>query len=171
MRIVKLSEALDWESNLTPLPNPNLRTLFDCGEPSLNIYLKQLARKSDEENISRPWILIDTKKNAYAGYISLSNTSIEKKPDVQNIHKTNVNPIPALLIGRLAVDLNYKGQGLGEKLPMFGFKKALEVNEISAIQVIAVDALNTSAEKFYEQYGFKKIGATKQMIISVKNLK
>lgn len=169
MKIVNLTDALIWENSLTPKPDPNLRERFDCGEATLNIYLKQLAKQSDKQNISRPWILIDTKNIAFAGFVSLANTSIEKIV-VQSLHKTNVNPIPALLIGRLAIDQNYKRQGLGEKLLMFAFQMALEVNRISAIQIIAVDALNEDAEHFYQQYGFQKVGNTKQMILSIKDL-
>ena len=170
MKIVNLTEALDWESSLNPRPKPELREKFDCGNASLNTYLKQHARQSDKQNISRPWILIDTKKVAIAGYVSLANASIEKI-DVQGIHKANVNPIPSLLIGRLAIDSSYQGQGLGEKLLMFAFEKAIEINLISAIQLIAVDALDDDAEQFYKKYGFQKVGATKRMILSMKDLK
>jgi GNAT superfamily N-acetyltransferase len=63
-----------------------------------------------------------------------------------------------------------KGLGLGEKLLLFAFQKAKEINDISAIQAIVVDTLNKNAEAFYKKYGFAKIGSTHKMIISSKEL-
>jgi predicted GNAT family N-acyltransferase len=167
MGVVSLSDALEWEKTLGV--DCDLRGKFDSGEPSLNTFLQNFARKSDKENISRPWILIDEDKKQIAGYITLSNTSIDKI-EVVDQFKTNVNPIPALLIGRLAIDKNYQGHRLGEKLLMFGLQKVKEINQTSAIQLIVVDALSQDAEKFYSKYGFVKVGAANKMILSVKKL-
>lgn len=169
MEIVKLNASLEWEKSLLPQLTTGLRESFDCGKPSLNSFLRQHARQADEQNTARTFVILDEKNKKIAGYVSLSNTSIEKQT-VTGLLKTRVNPIPALLIGRLAVDFNYQGQKLGEKLLAFAFDKAIEVNEISAIQAIVVDTLDESAEKFYEKYGFQKIQNTNKMIISLKDL-
>jgi predicted GNAT family N-acyltransferase len=169
MRIINLTEALTWEKEQDPKPNPKLRDAFDCEEASLNAFLSKFARQADEQNSARTWICLDKKQKRIAGYISLSNTSIEKEEASPTI-KSYTNPIPALLIGRLAIDKDYKKQGLGEKLLIFGFEKAKELNTISAIQAIVVDTLNENAESFYKRYGFVKIGSSNKMIISTKNL-
>jgi ribosomal protein S18 acetylase RimI-like enzyme len=167
MKIVSLIDALEWEKTLQL--SYDLRKKFDSGESSLNNYLQNHARQSDKQNISRPWILIDDKNNLIAGFITLSNTSIEKMEIVDQF-KTNINPVPSLLIGRLAIDLNYRKQGLGEKLLMFAFEKAREINKISALQAIVVDTLNEDAQTFYERFSFKKIGSSNKMMISMKEL-
>ena len=169
MSIINLTEALSWENEQKPKPIPNLRAAFDCEEASLNAFLARFARQADEQNSARTWVNLDKKNAKISGYISISNTSVEKAEASPTI-KAYTNPIPALLIARLAVDKNYKKQGLGEKLLLFGFKKAKELNEISAIQAIVVDTLNENAEKFYQRYGFIKIGSTNKMIISTKDL-
>ena len=65
------------------------------------------------------------------------------------------------MIGRLAVDINFRGQRLGEKLLVFAFEKALAINEMSGIQAIVVDTIDAEAEAFYDKYGFQKIEDTK----------
>lgn len=169
MSIINLTEALNWEKEQKPKPSPNLRAAFDCEEASLNAFLSKFARQADEQNSARTWVNLDKKLGKITGYISISNTSIEKEEASPTV-KSYINPIPALLIARLAIDKNHKKQGLGEKLLLFGFQKAKELNEISAIQAIVVDTLNENAEKFYKRYGFAKIGATNKMIISTQGL-
>ena len=169
MQIISITEALEWELSQDPRLNPTLRVAFNCEEPSLNAFLSKFARQADELNSARTWVYLDKKQKRIAGYLSLSNTSLEKA-DASPTIRSYTNPIPALLIGRLAVDKNYQKQGLGEKLLMFGFAKANELNKISAIQAIVVDTLNENAENFYLRYGFVKIGASNKMIISMKGL-
>ena len=112
---------------------------------------------------------LDQENKKIAGYVSLANTSLEKQA-AAGLIKTTVNPIPALLIGRLAVDINYRGQRLGEKLLVFAFEKALAINEMSGIQAIVVDTIDAEAEAFYDKYGFQKIKDTNKMILSLKDL-
>ena len=169
MPIISLPDVLAWEATQQPALTPTLRKSFDCGEASLNIFLSNHARQADEENTARTWVNLDQNQKKILGYISLSNTSIEKDAAAGSM-KVYTNPIPALLIGRLAVDQSAKGQGLGEALLLFGLQKAKEVNASSAIQAIVVDTLNASAEAFYRRYGFVKIGSTGKMIISTKGL-
>ena len=169
MEIIKLSFCLEWEKTVSPHIKPGLRESFDCGKPSLNEFIRQYARQADEQNTTRTFVSLDQQNKKIAGYVSLSNTSIEKAT-ASEVLKSRVNPIPALLIGRLAVDTNYRGQRLGEKLLVFAFDKALAINEMSAIQAIVVDTLDQEAEAFYEKYGFQKILGTNKMILSLKDL-
>lgn len=169
MPLIHLNEALEWEKDQSPKIAPGLRETFDCGEPSLNVFLSRYARQSEDQNTARTWVALDKPNRKIIGYVSISNTSIEKQSAGPTV-KTYVNPIPALLIARLAVDQSYKKQGWGEEILLGAFQKAKEVNEISAIQAVVVDTLNANAESFYRLYGFVKIGATNKMIISAKSL-
>ena len=65
------------------------------------------------------------------------------------------NPIPAMVLGRLAVALNHQKRSIGTGLLQDAVKRTLQVSEIAGIRVILVHALNHSAKLFYEQYGFK----------------
>lgn len=167
--LIHLSEVLEWEKEQTPKITPSLREAFDCGESTLNIFLSKFARQSEEQNTARTWVALDKPNKKIIGYVSISNTSIEKA-EADSAVKSYVNPIPALLIARLAVDKTCKGQGWGEEILLGAFQKAKEINELSAIQAIVVDTLNDNAESFYKIYGFVKIGSTNKMIISTKEL-
>lgn len=167
--LIHLSEVLDWEKEQTPKITPSLRDNFNCGEPTLNTFLAKFARQSEEQNTARTWVALDKPNRKIIGYVSISNTSVEKE-DTGTTIRSYVNPIPALLIARLAVDQSYKGQGWGEEILLGAFQKAKEINEISAIQAVVVDTLNATAESFYKIYGFTKIGNSNKMIISTKDL-
>ena len=167
MDIIKLSSCLEWEKSISL--DHGLRDSFDCGKSSLNNFLKQYARQADEHNTARTFVAFDQENKKIAGYVSLANTSLEKQA-AAGLLKTTVNPSPALLIGRLAVDINYRGQRLGEKLLVFAFEKALAINEMSGIQAIVVDTIDAEAEAFYDKYGFQKIKDTNKMILSLKDL-
>ncbi len=167
--LIHLNEVLEWEKEQSPKITPSLREAFDCGEPTLNVFLSRYARQSEEQNTARTWVALDKPNKKIVGYVSISNTSIEKQ-DAASAVRSYVNPIPALLIARLAVDQTYKRQGWGEEILLGAFQKAKEINEISAIQAVVVDTLNANAEAFYKVYGFVKIGDTNKMIISTKEL-
>lgn len=169
MPLVHLNDVLAWEKEQSPKITPSLRESFDCGEPSLNVFLSKYARQSEDQNTARTWIVLDRENRKIIGYVSVSNTSIERQ-NGGAVVKSYVNPIPALLLARLAVDQSYKGRGWGEKILLSAFQKAKEINEISAIQAIVVDTLNARAESFYRIYGFVKIGSTNKMIMSTKEL-
>ncbi len=167
--LILLSEVLDWEAEQSPKINPTLREAFDCGEPTLNVFLSRYARQSERQNTARTWVVLDKPNKKIVGYVSISNTSIDKQ-DATSAMRSYVNPIPALLIARLAVDQNYRGKGWGEEILVGAFQKAEKINEISAIQAVVVDTLNASAEAFYRLYGFVKVGNTNKMILSTKDL-
>lgn len=167
--LIHLSEVLEWEKQQIPKITPVLRDGFDCGEHTLNTFLSKFARQSEDQNTARTWVVLDKSNRKIIGYVSISNTSIEKEAASKAV-KSYVNPIPALLIARLAVDRSCKGQGWGEEILLGAFQKAKEINEISAIQAVVVDTLNDNAESFYKIYGFVKIGNTNKMIISTKEL-
>ena len=64
-------------------------------------------------------------------------------------------PIPVILLGRLAVDQAYKGQGLGASLLQHAFLKSVESTKIVAAKAIIVHAISDSAVAFYSKFGFQ----------------
>ena len=83
----------------------------------------------------------------------------------------SLNKIPAVLIGRLAVDSRYKGRGYGEHALVNALRMIQNISLISAIKVVVVDALNMSAKNFYMNYGFKEFDDDKmRLFISMKEI-
>ena len=63
-------------------------------------------------------------------------------------------PLPAVLLGRLAVDTQFQGQGLGKLLLVDALKRALAASQSIAVHAMVVDAKDAQAKSFYEKFGF-----------------
>lgn len=129
------------------------RKTFDCGEPTLNDYLKRYARQQSRNDISQTHLLFDFEHKRIISYYSTCNYSIQR--EVLSTHSRFPTPvIPATLIGRLAVDSDYKGQGYGAYTLVEALKQIKTISAITGINIVIVDALNESAKEFYKNFGF-----------------
>ena len=92
------------------------------------------------------------------GYYSLSTLSIELSQLPEKLAgKLPKHPVPAALIGRLAVSENAQGCGIGKMLLVDAIKRTLSVSDQIAIYAMVVDAINENVEGFYEQFGFARL--------------
>lgn len=139
-------------------PRPLLPTddasAFDCGAPSLNAWLRTRAVKNEAAGASRTFVSIDTETGAVAGYYCLSASSLLLEGAPGSVRWNMPDPIPVILIGRLAVDQSFAGQGLGTSLLQHAVLKALEASRIIGARAFIVDALDSDAERFYAKFGF-----------------
>jgi predicted N-acetyltransferase YhbS len=134
-----------------PLQSYHLIGHFDCGEQSMNEWLLNHAVSNHQKDFSRVFVV--TKDNHVIAYYSLSSYKIDRK-DIQSI-KRGPREIPAVLLGRLAVDKQYQGLGLGENMIKDAIERITVANESLAIKVIIVHALNETVSKFYQKIGFE----------------
>lgn len=130
------------------------RNDFDCGEESLNEFLKKFARQNDKRGLGKTFVLIEEGKTEVLGYYTLSSGSVTFDEVPENLPRY---PIPVAHIGRLAVDKKTKGQGLGELLLVDALQKISKIAEQMGIFAVEVYALNESARKFYLKYGFTEL--------------
>jgi len=130
------------------------RTSFDCSVEALNDYLKKYAKNNHIKGIGKTFLLIDSFKSL-AGYYTVSMAEIlyENLPE-QSRKKLPRYPLPAMRIGRLAVDIKYQGLGLGSRLLVDALRRAINLFDDIGIYSVLVDAKNESAVHFYEHYGF-----------------
>lgn len=104
---------------IVPLEKKHQKNNFDCGYEALNDYLKKYARQNHFKGIAKTFVAISSLENdlQIKGYYIISASIIEFKSLPQQYQKKLPKyPIPTLLIGKLAVDKNIKGQGLGTDL-------------------------------------------------------
>jgi GNAT superfamily N-acetyltransferase len=136
---------------IEPLSSKHDRSSFDCGEPSLNTYLRQYARQNDEKGLGRTYVAVEPGQTRVEGYYTISTGAVtfEQVPE-----KLPRYPIPVVHLGRLAVDLSAQGKGLGELLLIDALKRATLAAEQLGIYAVEVRALNDSAQRFYLKYGF-----------------
>lgn len=132
------------------------RDLFDCGNTALNDYLKTKLNQQMKRGVTVGYVLA-APDGRIAGYVTLSagELSVGVIPEG---HGFPINlPLPTTLIGRLAVDKKYQGQGLGADLLVHAIRIAVETAEQVASAVFEVDALNDQARHFYGHFGFTRL--------------
>ncbi len=137
------------------------RTDFSCGETALDDYIKTRVSQDLRRGVTRCSVLVSEPGHSLAmGYYTLNAHTIalnEMQPALAK--KMRAYPIlPAILLGRLAVDNRFKGTGLGRLLLMHALRTCLETSfHIGAMNVV-VDALHDRAATFYQGMGFEPIG-------------
>jgi len=147
---------------LGPLGPRHDRAGFSCGVPELDEYLKVLAGQHAQKKISATTVLLVDSPQRIAGYHSLSSARLnlgELPPALAKLYPRYSEGIPATLLGRLAVDLSYRGQGWGETLLMNALEKAWMATSVVASAFIIVRALDARATRFYRRYGFTEFPA------------
>ena len=140
--------------NFVPLQKKHNRTMFDCGNDNLNQYLRKYAKQNDKKGISKAFVATKSSSpTAIDGYYTISTSTIEFEFLPQDLARKLPNyPIPAALIGRLAVDLNCQGEGLGEELLVNALFRIVQVSQEIGIYAVRVDAIDESAKQFYLKY-------------------
>jgi GNAT superfamily N-acetyltransferase len=141
-------------SAIEPLNSDHEIENFDCGEPSLNNWLLSRALENMENRVSRTYVTCPATTIKVAGYYALSMAQI-MRVEVSGKHRRKMpDQIPCVLIGRLGVDTQAKGQGIGTSLLRDAtIRSKLASNEVSA-RFALVHALNPDAIQFYIRHGF-----------------
>ena len=141
---------------IEPLNTTHDRPSFCCGIEILDHYLQRQAMQDIKRHISRVFIAAETDcPKKVIGYYTLSSLSIELNQLPENLsRKLPKHPVPAVLIGRLAVSQSAQGKGVDKMLLADAVKRVLAVRDEIAIYAMVVDALNSSAQRFYERFGF-----------------
>jgi len=147
---------------IEPLGRHHIRGAFSCGIEPLDIYLRRQATQDMKRRISRVFIARYRREEAeIVGYYTLSSLSIDLSalPD-NTARKLPKHPMPAALIGRLAVDASAQHQGIGKMLLSNAIKRTLAVSDDIGIYAVVVDAINQNATSFYMRYGFSRLTDT-----------
>lgn len=152
-----------------PLQTAHKKKDFDCDKPPLNQYLHTQAKQDVKRMLSVCFILADDQNNIQ-GYYTLSNASIARELLPEDI-KIKLPPsyldLPVTLMGRLAVDIKYKGQGLGKQLLVDALKRSYETSNTIGSMAVVVDPLDENAEQFYFKYGFIKLPDSGKMFLAM----
>jgi GNAT superfamily N-acetyltransferase len=130
------------------------RSSFSCGSPELDRYIREFASQDVRRDIARIFVAIAA-GSSILGYYSLSAASY-RRDDLPAEHAQRLPryPVPAALLGRLAVDESARGQGLGAHLLMDAIERVRLASETMAVHAIIVDALDHGAVAFYRKFGF-----------------
>ena len=144
---------------IAPLNAAHDRVGFRCNVEALDQYIHKQAGQDIKRRISRIFVaaMPDSPKEVM-GYYSLSTLSIELSQLPEKLaRKLLKHPVPAALIGRLAVSEDAQGCGIGKMLLVDAIKRTLSVSDQIAIYAMVVDAMNDDTRGFYEQFGFTRL--------------
>jgi GNAT superfamily N-acetyltransferase len=133
---------------VVPLGAGHDRLNFNCGNASLDQYLGQQAGQDNRRDLARVWVAVgDDNPATILGYFTLSATSVSREGFPEDLGKRLPKyPIPAALIGRLAIDRSHAGMGLGACRTI-------------ALTVVVVDPIDGRTAAFYRRFGFTAFGS------------
>lgn len=135
-----------------PLDDSHELDTFDSGNPQLNHWLKSKATKNESSGASRTFVV--TFNQQVIGFYCLAAGAIDHQEAPGKVKRNMPNPIPVIVIGRLAVDLNWQNQGIGSGLLKHAILKSIEVSQQLGVRAILVHALDQAAYEFYLKRGF-----------------
>ncbi len=154
------------------LASHHVRNIFSCGEPSLDTYLKQVAGQDVKRGLAVCYVLTEQGSQQVVGYYTLSATSVDVSalPQDQRKRSGRYAVVPAVLLGRLAVDEHRRRSGLGAALLADALQRALRTGV--GVKLVVLDALNDAAVSFYEHHGFRRFADTAmRLFISLDTLR
>lgn len=129
---------------------------FHCGQPPLDEYIRRYATQDVRRNVARVFVATpDDDTRRLAGFFTLSAGSVNCSDLPESFaRKLPRYPVPVALIGRLAVDVEFQGNGLGSILLAEACQKVAQANTTLAVAGIVVDAKTESIANFYQHFGF-----------------
>ena len=127
---------------------------FDCGISSLNQWLQRQALKNEASGASRTFVVCLGKE--VVGYYALATGSILRQQAPGKIRREMPEPIPVMVLGRLAVDRKWQGSGLGSGLLRDAVLRTYNVSKQVGARALLVHALSEEAKAFYLRHGFMK---------------
>ena len=144
--------------------------LFDCGHDTLNDWLKKRALKNQDNAASHSFVVC--KSHRAIGYYALASGSVERLGAPGAIARNMPEPIPIVVLGRLAVDLKYQGQKLGVALLKDAMQRTLSIAQHVGIRAMLVHAISEHAKQFYQAYGFQEARVDPMILLmSIERLK
>jgi ribosomal protein S18 acetylase RimI-like enzyme len=147
---------------------------FYCGKQLLDDYLHKQAKQDVKRKLSACFVLVQDKNKKVKGYYTLSSATIQRDLLPEAIVKKlppSYTDLPATLMGRLAVDNSFQGQGLGELLLLDALKRSYDtsVSSVASMAVI-VDPIDEAAVSFYNKYGFILLPDSGRMFIAMDTI-
>ncbi|MDQ3692333.1 MAG: GNAT family N-acetyltransferase [Chloroflexota bacterium] len=125
---------------------------FGCGTPSLDDWLKRQALRNEASGASRTYVV--TVERQVVGYYCLSTGAFARSASPKPMQRNMPDPVPVVVLGRLAVDRTYHGQGIGSALLRDSVYRVLGAAESIGIKAMLVHAISDDAKRFYLAKGF-----------------
>lgn len=129
---------------------------FTCAIPSLDEWLKRRAMANQLSGASRTYVVSETSNGQrVVGYYCLTSGALAVVDAPGAVRRNMPDPIPMVILGRLAVDISWQGRGLGVALLQDAVLRATQAAAIFGVRGVLVHAISQEAKTFYERHGFQ----------------
>lgn len=136
---------------------------FDSGQPILDSWLQRRAQANQASGASRTYVVCEGR--LVVGYYALASGAIAQGSAPGRFRRNVPDPVPVVVLGRLAVDLRYQRQGLGRALFRDAALRVAHAADAIGIRGIVVHALSEEARKFYLALGFEPCPAEAMTLV------
>lgn len=134
-----------------PLGADHIVETFDCGEESLNQWLRSHALKNDGRSSRTFVVCVD---RLVIGYYTLSAGSVAHVSTPGRMRRNMPDPIPVIVLGRFAVDRGYQAKGVGAGMLRDALLRSLNVAREIGVRAVLLHSLSEAAKRFYVTHGF-----------------
>ena len=138
-----------------PLAAIHLLNDFECGERVLDEWLKRRAMSNQLTGASRTFVVVD-EENRVRGFYALAAGAVSHQLATSSVRRNMPDPVPVMVLGRLAVDRQLQGNKLGAAMLQDAVNRAIAVSQNTGVGTLLVHALHERAKQFYEYYGFQE---------------
>ena len=125
---------------------------FRSGESTLDDWLRRRALQNEESGASRTYVVCVGKR--VVGYYALATGAVAHADSPGRVRRNMPDPVPVVVIGRLAVDQSMQGQAIGPALLRDAVLRTMQAAEIAGVRALLVHAISEPAKRFYERWGF-----------------
>ena len=137
-----------------PLNTTHILSEFNCGEAALDEWIRHRGIKNQSTGAARTFVVCRENSSQVIGFYSLATGSVTHAIAPGGLRRNMPDPIPVIILARLAVDMGYRSKGLGADLLHDAVLRICRVAENIGVRAIMVHALSDPAEKFYLRHGF-----------------
>ena len=148
------------------------RSSFTCGVEALDRYLREQATQDIRRRVANCFVMVDEKMSSIAGYYALSATSLllSDLPQAATKRLPRYPQVPAVILGRLAVAIDYQGRHVGAALLADATERAARAD--IAVFAIITDPIDERAHRFYKKHGFMELsGERPRLFIPIESIR
>jgi predicted N-acetyltransferase YhbS len=155
-----------------PLAAEDDRDGFDCGRDSLNLWLRRHAWRNQQGGLSRTSIVCDPATGAVVGYVALSAAQIERAYLPKPAQRNRPDPVPAILLGQLAIDRRYHGKGYARSLVLYALATSVRLSKEMGCFGVLTHPIDDGVRAFYRRFGFEDLpfDPERSMIVRIVDL-
>ena len=139
---------------------------FSSGVPVLDVWLRDKARLNEAKGGARTYVACDADR--VAGFYSLAASSVERHRVSSRVGRNMPDPIPAILLGQLAVDKAYQGRRLGSDLLVDAGRRALAAAGTIGARAVIVQAVDERAKAFYIRFGYRQFSDREPLMMVLR---